>query len=423
MEQREDVQQESLLRRIGPGLITAAVVIGPGSIVASSSAGAEGEYRLVWVLLLGFLFMATFTAMGARLACAIPGTPLQYVASRWGRPLAAITGLSAFLVTAGFQFGNNIGASVSLAGITPIPAWTWALFFTALALVFLLRARHVYKMLEQVMIALVFVMLGAFVANLIWTGVNIPGLLAGVIPRPVPDAEPAWGALPRIFTDTEATTARAMLATTFSAVAAFYMAYLGHEKGWTAANAKRAIGDSWIGISFLAIIALIILISAAEALFGLDRDFTNVGELAEQLRAVLGDWATLIFSLGLAAASFSSFIANALIGGALMADGLGQYKGIGSKAVKAWTAGVMLVGCLVAILTMSLGFGSTPSLLIAQAATLIAAPLCAILLYILTCSRSVMGELRNPWPVIAIGAVGLIVVGTLNAQTVIRWLT
>ncbi|MFP4172077.1 MAG: NRAMP family divalent metal transporter [Candidatus Hydrogenedentota bacterium] len=397
--------RESLLRRIGPGLITAAVVIGPGSIVASSRAGAEGEYRLVWMMLVGFILMATFTAMGARLACAIPETPLQYITKRWGRALAFITGLSGFLVTAGFQFGNNIGAAASLSTITDTPDWFWALLFTALALFFLIRAQHVYKLLEMAMIILVFVMLGAFLLNLLWTGLSVTGVISGLVPR--------------AFEGNEPTIARAMLATTFSAVAAFYMAYLGHEKGWTRKNAERAIGDSWIGISFLAVIALIILINAAESLYGTGRDFANIGELATQLQAVLGPWATAIFSIGLAAASFSSFIANAVIGGALMADGLGQYGGISSRPVKAWTAGVMIIGCGVAITTMLMGRGDTTSLLIAQAATLIAAPLCAVLLFGLTSSRRIMGDLRNPVVMIIVGVAGLAIVGWLNLETLI----
>ena len=68
------------LGRIGPGLITAALVLGPGSIVASSRAGAESGYGLVWVLVLASFFMMTFTAMGARLGCALDSTPLQFAA-------------------------------------------------------------------------------------------------------------------------------------------------------------------------------------------------------------------------------------------------------------------------------------------------------------------------------------------------------
>ena len=104
--------------RIGPAFITAAVVLGPGSIVASSRAGAEAGYGMVWLLLAACFLMMTFTYMGARIGCALSETPLGYVAERWGRPVALIVGLSAFLVTSGFQFGNNIGVSVSVAELT-----------------------------------------------------------------------------------------------------------------------------------------------------------------------------------------------------------------------------------------------------------------------------------------------------------------
>jgi Mn2+/Fe2+ NRAMP family transporter len=388
------------LKRLGPGLITAAVVLGPGSIVASSRAGAESAYGLVWLLVLACIIMATFTAMGARLGCALEVTPLQYVAQRWGRPLAALTGLSAFLVTAGFQFGNNIGVSVALTGITGWPAWIWPLFFTALAMVFMLLAREIYSLLEKVMIVLVSAMIIAFVANLLFSGINPPALVAGLRPR--------------AFEGNEHIIARAMLATTFSAVAAFYQAYLVQAKGWRRENVGTAIGDAWIGIGILGGIALVIMIGAAETLHGTGQSFTSIGDLSQQLSAILGPWATVVFSLGLGAASFSSFIANALIGGALMADGLGQDARVSSRATRGWTIGVMLIGCDVALVVFLSGQGSTTSLLIAQAATLIAAPLCAVILFGLSTSRRIMGDLRNGWLTILIGALGLLLVLTLN---------
>ena len=389
-----------LFKRIGPGLITAAVVLGPGSIVASSRAGAEAEYGLVWVLLLACLFMAIFTSMGARLGCALPVTPLQYVAERWGRALAALAGLSAFLVTAGFQFGNNIGVSVAMTGVTGIPLWVWPLAFTGLSLFFLLRARNVYQWLEKMMMVLVSVMIVAFVANLFWTGIH-PGRLTG-------------GLMPKPLTGNQLLILPAMLATTFSAVAAFYQAYLVRSKGWRRENVRVAIGDAWIGIAILGTIALTILIGAAETLFKEGGDFGDVGELAKQLQGVLGPWATGVFCLGLAAASFSSFIANALIGGVLMADGLGQYTDESGVAAKVWTALVMVAGCAVAEAVLVLGQGGTTSLLIAQASTLVAAPLCAILLYALTSSWVVMGDLRNRAAAMLLGASGLIVMAWLN---------
>ena len=140
----------------------------------------------------------------------------------------------------------------------------------------------------------------------------------------------------------------------------------------------------------------------------------TVGQLAEQLSGVLGSrGAHLVFCLGLGAASFSSFLANALIGGTLMADGLGQKAEVGSRATKAWTAVVMLIGCGVALLFMLAEKGVTQSLLIAQAATLVAAPVCAVLLYALSSSRRLMGALRNRWPSLVLGAVGLLLMAPL----------
>ncbi len=399
-------EPRGLMKRIGPGLIMAALVLGPGSIVASSRAGAESEYRMVWVLALSCLFMAVFTSMAARLGCVLDVTPLQYVAQRWGRWVAFILGFSAFLVTAGFQFDNNIGVAVALAGVTGLRGWLWPLAFTALALAFLFGARHLYRVLEKLMLLLVAVMLAAFFANLFWAGF-----------RPL---EFARDLAPSRFEGNEPIIARALLGTTFSAVGAFYQAYLVREKGWRRDNVRNAIGDAWFGIALLGLIALVIMLSAAGALFGAGGSFENVGQLADQLRGALGRWATLVFCLGLAAASFSSFLANALIGGSLMADGLGQGAAIGSRPVKLWTAVVMLAGCGVAVAVFVAGRGSTTSLLVAQAATLIAAPLCALMLYGLTSSRAVMGDMRNRWPALIVGAAGLLVMLVLNLLLLLR---
>lgn len=393
-------EHRGVLRRLGPGLITAAVVLGPGSILASSRAGAEQGYALVWMLAVACLFMVTFTAMGARLGCALEVTPLQYLAARFGRPFAAITGISAFLVASGFQFGNNIGVSVAMSGLIPGPAWLWPIFFTGLSIAFLVFAKELYRFLERFMLVLVMAMMTAFVANLFWTGISFPSLAKGLVPSAL-----EGGRLP---------IAGAMLGTTFSAVAAFYQAYLVRAKGWKREDIKMAIGDARIGIALLGTMGLVIMIGAAQALHGEAANLESIAALASQLSAVLGPLAVVVFSLGLAAASFSSFIANALIGGSLLADGLGKDSALNGRPARTCAIGAMLIGCVVAVGVLGFGKGAVTSLLIAQSATLIAAPLCAILLYALTCSKEVMGDLRNGWPSMILGAAGLAVIGWLN---------
>ena len=63
----DSARRRPLWQSIGPALITACVVFGPGSLIISSNVGATYGYRLLWLLLLTGLLMGTFMTMGARI--------------------------------------------------------------------------------------------------------------------------------------------------------------------------------------------------------------------------------------------------------------------------------------------------------------------------------------------------------------------
>ncbi|MBI2421241.1 MAG: divalent metal cation transporter [Candidatus Hydrogenedentes bacterium] len=391
-------------RRLGPGLITAAVVLGPGSVVSASRAGAEAGYGLVWMLAASCLFMATFTSMAARVGCALPTSFLQYLAEHYGRPLAAVTGMSAFLVAAGFQFGNNIGVAVAMQGLVPgVPAVAWPIVFTVLSFALMMTAQNVYQLLERAMRAFVGIMLFAFILNLFFTGINPVGLVKGLVPSR--------------FGEGQFIIATATLGTTFSAVAAFYQSYLVQAKGWKPETVRYAIQDAWIGIGLLGTLSLVITMGAAESLYGKGGTFTDAAQLAEQLRGVLGNAAVVVFSLGLGAAAFSSFIANALIGGTLLADGFGLDPRMEKNPTRLCAGAALLIGCGVAVTTLSTGLGGTTSVLVAQTSTLVASPLCALLLLFLANKRGLMGPLKNNWLSNLVGVAGLALVLYLAFQT------
>lgn len=394
-------------QRVGPGLITAAVVLGPGSIVSSSTAGAKAGYGLVWMLVVACLVMATFTSMGARIGCALEESFLQFLAKKWGRPIAIITGFSAFFVAAGFQFGNNLGVAVAMEGLVPsVPPMVWPLLFTGLSLLFLFMAQNVYHLLELVMRFFVGTMLIAFVGNLFFTGISPVGLATGLVPT--------------MFKEGEFLIAAGMLGTTFSAVAAFYQAYLVQAKGWKRENLGYAIQDAWIGIAILGTMGLVIMIGAAQSLHGQEGDFGNIGQLANQLKTVLGSSAGLVFSFGLGAAAFSSFIANSLIGGTLLADGLGLDPRMEKMPTHICASAALLIGCGVAIATLQAGVGGSTSVLIAQTSTIIASPLCALLLFYFANNKELMGELKNKAMSNVLGVIGLLILLGLAVRTIFK---
>ena len=54
-------------RTIGPALITACVVLGPGSLLVSSNIGAKYGYELVWLFALTGILMGAYVIMAMRI--------------------------------------------------------------------------------------------------------------------------------------------------------------------------------------------------------------------------------------------------------------------------------------------------------------------------------------------------------------------
>lgn len=383
------------LRRIGPGFVTAAVVLGPGSILSVSQVGASFGYSLIWLLVCAAVFMIAYSTMSARFGCVSGKSLLETVAERWGRWLAVVLGVSAWLVTSGFQVGNNLGVLTGMEGLIPISPWVWPVVFTLGSIIFLYTAKRVYRALERLMLVLVVIMILAFVTNLLSVGIDLGEAVKGLIP-----SRPEGGFLP----------AKAMMATTFSIIAAFYVAYLVQEKKWGIDEYRTGIRDAGMGIGVLALMSLTIMLSAAGAFRGEGVELKTAGDVAVQLEHLFGASARYIFCLGLVAASFSSFIVNTLIGGGLVADGLGIGRGFDNPRVKAAASAGLLVGMTVTLVAAKYEQSRVSSIIIAQAMTLLLAPLCGIVLLVLANTSSVMGKHRNRLGMNVLAGLGLLIV-------------
>jgi Mn2+/Fe2+ NRAMP family transporter len=100
-------------RSVGPALITACVVFGPGSLLTNSNVGATYGYELLWMLVLTGILMGAFMTMAARVGVVGGATPCTLIAGRLGRPAAALIGISLCLTCAAFQFSNNLAIAAA----------------------------------------------------------------------------------------------------------------------------------------------------------------------------------------------------------------------------------------------------------------------------------------------------------------------
>ncbi len=395
--------------RIGPGLITVCVVIGPGSVLTSSQVGAEYGYRMNWIVIVAVVCMMVYMGLGAKLGAVTRLSPGTLVAQRAGRPLAVLIGLSVFLIAALFQFGNNMGAEAALNEYVPFAYWVVVL--NALSLAFLFGFQNFYKALERLMMVFVAVMLVSFAANLALAGPNWGELLMGLVPN--------WSGELKL-------NLLGLVATTFVIAAAFLQPYLVQQKGWGKADVQQGLVDSRIGVVIMALITLMIVSTSATVFHNPVEQVTrpvrpvelnSVAQVGEQLHHLLGDWSQFVFCLGLFSAAYSSFLVNAMVGGFILSDGLG----LGSDPHGRWprilTAGVLLVGMGVALLMIFAGFNPVKAIVAAQALTVLFNPLLAGVLLWLTNLRSIMGDDRNGPVTNILAAVGLVLLLAMAANT------
>lgn len=382
--------QSPFWKQIGPSLITAAVVIGPGTITVSSKIGAGMGMSMVWVLLVAGAFMMTYTAMAAKIGV-LGGEPvLHIVRRRYGGILAVTLGILSFAVAAGFQSSNYIACATALHALTGVGMNWWMALVGLAGLTFVFAARNLYKVLERVMMGLVGAMLIAFLINLIIARPQISPLLSGLKPSSWPEGQ----------TDLLI----ALNATTFSVIAALYQASLAWQKGWKGTHWKTAMRESFVGISVLVGVSLMVMWTSATVLSG--KQILGAADLAEQLRPSLGPIAVWVFGLGFLSAGFSSVVVNAMIGGGLLADGLGKDGRMGSSTARLWTVAAMGVGMVAGIFLTSRN-SAIPGIVIAQKSTILSVPLAAAVILMLANDAKVVGKHRNRWSTNLLGGLGL----------------
>lgn len=403
---------KNLWRSIGPAMVVAAVVLGPGSILTSSKVGAGFGGMGVPVVIAAAIMMIGMVALAARIGVSYQGSTCDELASRLGRPLAIVVGLILFLVVALFQSSNNLAMVAGLSPLIEMMNGGKAVGTTGQILLLLLfngtligvlyLMRELYRSVEKLMKFLIGVMVVAFLFNF---------LVVYLTPRSFEFAAPKdTGDLFALI---------GLIGTTFSVGGAFYQSYLVKEKGWGVSDAKRGLFDTVVSISVLGLVTVVILLTSMRVFYGRpdQPELTSVDQVARQLEPLFGSWATVIFSIGIVAAAFSSFLVNAMIGGTVMSDSLGK----GSRLGKGWpihlTSVALLTGMGVAMLSLTQS-GSTVTLItFAQALTVVGNPaLGATLLYLGT-RPELVGARRIPRWILALASVGFLISCVVAVRT------
>ncbi len=420
-------------RTIGPAIIVASVVLGPGSILTASKVGCQYGYSMLWVLLAAAVLMIGMTALAARLGVGTEKTLCSELADRIGRPFAALVGIVLFLVVASFQSSNNMAVVTSIESVlasdsasdaqgpSKTTLITLLVIFNGLIIATLFGLKNLYKPLELLMKLLLGFMIIGFGANLFLAGPSLRDIFSGLLPRISADLAggfwPMRNATGQVVDPLWAI--QGLVATTFSVAGAFYQSYLVREKGWTTGQLKQGLVDSVVGISVLGGCSSMIMITSAAMLHGKisPDELRSAADVAGQLEPLFGPAATILFSCGIFAACFSPFLINAMIGGLLLSDGLGLGSSMDAPWPKRLTVAAMFFGMSVAVWATIVGENPVGVIIFAQALTVLGVPLLALSLLYLATRRDVRERVPFPAWMIGLCSIGCVVTIALAART------
>ena len=287
------------LKTLGPGLITGASDDDPSGIGTYSQAGAQFGFATGWTMLLTFPLMAAIQEISARIGRTtghgLAGN-LRNTRSTWLLyPIAVLLFIANTI---------NVGADLSAMGealqlLIGGPAALYAVAFAVMSV-----------------IAIVFMSYEFYVRILKWLTLVLFAYVATLFVSKIP-----WGeALSGIFVPTIIwnpiffTTLVAIFGTTISPYLFFWQASQEAEDQRVDADAKpllkapgqagpefrRIRADTLIGMAFSNLIALSIIVTAAASLHRAGT--TNIessAQAAEALRPVAGEFAFVLFALGI----------------------------------------------------------------------------------------------------------------------------
>ncbi|QJR80125.1 Nramp family divalent metal transporter [Alteromonas pelagimontana] len=364
------------------GYIIAAAFIGPGTVTTASLAGANFGFHLVWALLFSIVATMVLQDMAARLGVAtgkgLASNLRDMATAPWLQKLFTLLIIAAIGIgNAAYESGNLTGAAIGLNAFADLGTGTWALLLGVLAVMLMWTGR--YRLIETVLVVLVFIMALVFVLTLIFT-------------------KPDWQAMflqllsPQLDVDT-ITMVLALIGTTIVPYNLFLHAslvaknYQGAEK---AAAIRASRRQSAIAIGVGGLITLVIVATAMMAFFhqAATMDVTNMGN---QLSPVLGEWAQWLFAMGLFAAGLTSAITAPLAAAFAVCGALNLKEDLTSWPFRAIWLAIIITGVAIA----AAGFKPLAAIVFAQAANGVLLPVIAVFLLIVMNKNKQLGAFRN----------------------------
>ena len=403
--------KEHPLARLGPGLITGVADDDPSGIATYSQAGAQFGLNMLWTMPLAYPLMAAIQIMCAQIGRATGKGLAANIKSTF--PPIVLKGVVLLLLIANTL---NIAADVAAMGeVAELVSGFDRHLMTAVLVVATLLLQ-------------VFVPYHRYVFFLKWLTLSLLAYAAVLFTIEVPWGEVAlrtvWPKLTLNFS--AATVVVGIFGTTISPYLFFWQASeevedmdakrgvsLLQNPGAAPSELRRIQWDTWSGMLYSDLTAYFIILATAVTLnvSGIT-DIETAAQAASALRPLAGDFAFLLFAVGILGVGLIGVPVLAGSAAYALSEAMGWQSGLERKATDArGFYSVIAVSVLAGLLIQYSPISPMKALFWSAVINgLVAVPLMVVITLIAS-RKSVMGAFTSSWPIVALGWIGTVIMG------------
>jgi len=370
---------------VGPGFITANVDNDAGGIFVYSDAGARFGLTMLWSLIPITVALIVVQEMSARMG-AVTGKGLSdLIREEFGLRITFLM-MIGILIT---NFGNVIAEFAGIAGSMELFGVSKYISVPICAVVvWLIVVKGQYKSVEKVFLAASFFYVTYILAGLLSKPAWLQALTATVLPphRAVFHQESYLYVVIGV------------VGTTIAPWMQFYLQSSVVEKGVTRRQYNASRLDVVVGCIFTDVVAWFIIVACAATLYAHGHHaIRDAADGAQALRPLAGDYAYILFALGLFNASLFAASILPLSTAYTVCEGLGFESGVGRKFSEApafyWLYTVLIVAGAAVILIPDLPMVQITVL--SQVVNGAVLPFVLIFMLLLINKKDLMGEFVN----------------------------
>jgi Mn2+/Fe2+ NRAMP family transporter len=397
---------------LGPGLIAGLAGNDAGGIATYSVLGARTGFSMLWILPITTILLVVVLEMAARMG-AVSGQGLGDLIRddfgvRW-----TVFAMVVLLVANGANIVAEFAGAAAALEIFDVPRWISVPVVAAG--IWALVVFGSYRVVERVFLS-VAVVFGAYVVSAFVAGPDW-GEVGVALVSPSVSFEPDLLLL-----------MVATVGTTVTPYMFFYLQSSVADKGIGPEELSLTRADAVLGGIWTNLIAMFIVVVTAVTLFGNGVVITSADEAARALAPVAGEFAEVLFALGLFGASVLAATVMPLTTSYTVCESFGWESGVSRKFREApvfmglYTA-LIVIGALVVLIP---GLPLIGVILVSQNLNGILLPIILVFMLRLVNNPRIMGSHTNPrWlNVVAWGLTGLVALLTavLFGSSLAGWL-